>query len=537
MRLRHPRRPLRRHLRRVAAATSVAAVVAGSLIAVETPAAAAVPLSIAIKGNHFVNGAGHVVRLLGVNHTSAEYGCVDGFGYDDGHFTDADAAAIASWKATAVRVPLNEDCWLGINGQPNSSQGADPPLTRDGYRHRIAAYVAALNRHGLYAILDLHWSAPGGQVALEQQPMPDFDHSPAFWTSVASTFKNNHAVVFDLYNEPYDPTDPRSGDDQNASDKVTWNCWETGTKAGPAGGDNCFTAAYDENGHKKATYRVAGLQTLLDAVRAAGAKQPIMTGGLDYANDLGDADHGGAWMNHAPDDPLNQEAASFHDYMDKACDHLSCWNGTLAPIAAHVPVVTDEFDEDNYLQRKCNAPRSTFDARYMAWADSKGVSYLAWGWIVESQAEKDADGCSAFYLIENYSHYTPAAPNGVALRDHLRALFAPPVRLTSFHASAKAGNRAVRFTLRTASTSRGTLTGRTIHRYAVSGKRRHVALGSGVRFTLKAHLSRVVLMGLSRRAHRLLVRKGKLAVLFTIVLTSPGHRRTVVHHSITLRAR
>ena len=83
------------------------------------------PLSIAIQGNHFVNGAGQTIRLLGVNHPSSEYACVDGFGYNDGHQDDADAAAIASWNANAVRVPLNEDCWLGINGQPNSSQG--PP--------------------------------------------------------------------------------------------------------------------------------------------------------------------------------------------------------------------------------------------------------------------------------------------------------------------------------------------------------------------------------------------------------------------------
>ena len=176
--------------------------------------AASVPLSISIAGNHFVDGAGQTIRLLGVNLTSSEYGCVDGFGYDDGHFDDADAAAIASWGANAVRIPLNEDCWLGINGQPNSNRGR-PATDGAGYQQEIENYVADLNAHGIYAILDLHWTAPGNQVALEQQPMPDMDHSPAFWTSVASTFKNNPAVVFDLFNEPYDPTDPRSGDDQN----------------------------------------------------------------------------------------------------------------------------------------------------------------------------------------------------------------------------------------------------------------------------------------------------------------------------------
>ena len=244
--------------------TGGALVIVLSLFAGTPSRAAQSALSISVSGNHFVNGAGETIRLLGVNHTSSEYGCVDGFGYDDGHFDDADAAAIASWGANAVRIPLNEDCWLGINGQPNSSQGADPPLTMAGYRQEIQNYVADLNAHGIYAILDLHWTAPGSQVALEQQPMPDQDHSPAFWQSVAATFKDNPAVVFDLFNEPYDPTDPRSGDDHAASDKVSWNCWEPGTVNGPDGGSPCLTAAYDEHNAKTTTYKVAGLQALAE---------------------------------------------------------------------------------------------------------------------------------------------------------------------------------------------------------------------------------------------------------------------------------
>jgi hypothetical protein len=89
--------------------------------------AAGVPLSISISGDQFVNGAGERVRLLGVDHASFEYGCVDGFGYNDGHMDDADAAAVASWHADAVRLPLNEDCWLGINGQPNNSEDPGEP--------------------------------------------------------------------------------------------------------------------------------------------------------------------------------------------------------------------------------------------------------------------------------------------------------------------------------------------------------------------------------------------------------------------------
>lgn len=45
-----------------------------------TSPATTVPLSITVSGPHFVNGAGHAIRLLGVNVTSSEYACVDGYG-------------------------------------------------------------------------------------------------------------------------------------------------------------------------------------------------------------------------------------------------------------------------------------------------------------------------------------------------------------------------------------------------------------------------------------------------------------------------
>jgi hypothetical protein len=388
------------------------------------------PLSISISGNHFVNGSGQTIRLLGVDHASSEYACVDGYGYNDGHQDDADVVAVASGNATAVRIPLNEDCWLGINGQPNNSQDPGETLTKSGYRQAVEAYVAALNAHGIYAILDLHWTAPGNQVAEEQQPMPDNDHSPAFWQSVASTFKGNPAVVFDLFNEPYDPTDQRSGGDKNASDAVTWDCWESGTRPDAVGGNAppvpCFTQAYDANGNPTTRYQIAGMQTLLTDIRGVGATQPIMVGGLDYADDLGDtndANGGGqGWMQHAPADPLNQEAASFHNYMGKNCDDVGCWNSAITPVAANVPVVTGEFDEDNFDNPSCNnRTPSTFDSDYMNWADQNGVSYLAWGWEVLSADEISEQKCSAFYLTSDPSG-TPAAPNGTALHDHLLTL-------------------------------------------------------------------------------------------------------------------
>jgi hypothetical protein len=468
---------------------------------------------------------------------------------------------------TAVRIPLNEDCWLNTN-----LPGGDP-YGGVGYQQEIESFVSDLNAHGIYAILDLHWTAPGNQTALEQQPMPDMDHSPAFWTSVATAFKSNPAVVFDLFNEPYDPTDQRSGDDENASDAITWGCWESGTKPDAVGGGAppvpCFTQAYDANGDPTTRYQIVGMQTLLTDIRNVGATQPILVGGLDYADDLGDtndANGGGqGWMQHAPDDPLNQEAASFHNYQGEGCDNQTCWENTVKSVAAHVPVVTGEFAEDNYLAVGCNASpeASTFDDRYMNWADTNGVSYLAWVWIVDDPPQPGDDTCDRHGLLSSYDG-TPLAPNGTAVHDHLTALAAggtgttttitttgsgpttttgkgkgpgePALTLRSFSAAVQSGGSAVRFRLLSAQKCTGTIIGQTVNTYVVTATRhkaRKVSLGS-VMFSLEAGKSKTVILKLSKASKKLLAAKRSLKVQITITLTSAGHRRTVLHRTTTL---
>ena len=70
-------------------------------------------------------------------------------------------AAMKTWRINVVRVPLNEGCWLGL---PN----VKPEYGGPRYRRAGLGYVQRLRAAGLYVIIDLHWSAPGGKPALGQ---------------------------------------------------------------------------------------------------------------------------------------------------------------------------------------------------------------------------------------------------------------------------------------------------------------------------------------------------------------------------------
>ena len=304
--------------------------------------------------------------LHGADRSGTEYACIEGWGIFDGPSSAASVAAIAAWHANAVRIPLNEDCWLGINGAPAAYSGS-------AYQAAIVNYVKLLNNDGLYAILDLQWTAPGTTQATGQEPMPDQDHSPAFWTSVASTFKNTPAAIFDLFNEPYP--------DNNSDTTAAWTCWKLG---GSCAG---------------VPYQVAGMQELVTTVRSTGATNVIMLGGVEYANALDQ------WAKYEPSDPASQLAASFHTYNYTGCITRSCWNASLKGIGG-APMITGEIGE--------NDGAASYIGNFMGWADAHGVSYLGWTW--------NTWGCGAsISLITSYTG-TPCPVYGSSFKHHLVAL-------------------------------------------------------------------------------------------------------------------
>jgi endoglucanase len=292
------------------------------------------PLS--VRGNELLAG-GQPIQLRGVNRSGSEYACLQGWGVFDGR-TDPDSVhAIASWHTNVVRLPLNEDCWLGINGVPDQFSGSS-------YQQAIHDYVGLLHKEGLYVELSLQWSAPGSTLAADLAPILDVDHSLSFWSSVAGSFRDDPAVYFGLQSEPFG---------------IDAGCWLRGH-------DACAG---------QVSYVAAGMQEALDAVRAAGASNVVAISGINWANDLT------AWLANQPRDSLDpaQVVAEAHVYGNNGCGPAvakSCLDEIIAPLAQAVPVIFGETGE-TYDQSECSADSINV---ILPWADAHGISYLAWTW-------------------------------------------------------------------------------------------------------------------------------------------------------------
>jgi endoglucanase len=304
-------------------------------------------------GNQVYDGT-KAIRLLGVNETGTQYACIQGDGiFDPANNTGANSAtsitAMLAWGINAVRIPLNEDCWLSLNGVDAAYGGAN-------YQTAIQTYVTTLLTNGIYPILDLHWTeGADGSAATAQQPMPDATNATAFWTSVATMFKSQNKVIFDLFNEPYP--------DDNMDATSAWQCWGATTTS------SCPGVSFD----------VVGMQGMLTAVRNAGANNLIVMGGLEYSNDLSQ------WLTYKPTDPAQNIAASWHVYTGSNYTSSHSLASDAAFVLGSVPIVATEIGDSN-TPPACNG---VFINQVMSLLDAPGTgippqSYLAWSWSTDN---------------------------------------------------------------------------------------------------------------------------------------------------------
>jgi endoglucanase len=260
-------------------------------------------LPLHVSGTAILDSNNRPVLLRGVNTASLEF-TSDG----EGHILKTIEVAIRNWHANIIRLPLSQDRWFGK--APEQSDGG---FAYRALVHQIVNYCAT-NR--CYIILDLHWSDCnewGRNIG--QHSMPD-TNSAEFWKNFAPQFANRPEVIFDLYNEPHD---------------VPWNIWINGgiVKDKP----NNRRQMKDPK-----TFQAVGMQKLLDTVRAAGARNIVIAGGLDWAYDFS-----GILNGHQLSDPQGNGVIYANHCYDNKNQKVDTWIKNMKIASAKLPVIVSEF--------------------------------------------------------------------------------------------------------------------------------------------------------------------------------------------------
>ena len=332
-----------------------------------SPAHPVAPGGYYVNGNTLCTESGRAHLLHGVDRPSLEWDPA-GDGLDASDFQ-----LMASWNANVVRVALNQDFWLSASPQYDA-----------GYAPLVDKVVGWAEAAGLDVILDLHWSDAGvlGSCTGEkgcQQKMPDLN-SVTFWTEVATRYQHDGRVMFELYNEP---------------NSVSWSVWKSGgTLAG---------------------VQFVGMQTLYDAVRATGAQNLVLIGGLNWAFDLS-----GVPSNRIEGYNI---AYATHPY-DSAGRRPANWDTAFGNLTKTDPVVITEFGSLN--DSTC---ATAYSAQLIAYADAHHASWTAWAWY--------PGGCRFPAIIEDWAG-TPSPSGAIVKAALLGYVDGPPAAAPGSDAAADA---------------------------------------------------------------------------------------------------
>ena len=288
---------------------------------------------LATSGNRIVIAAtGEAILLRGVNRSGLEWAEPD----EDGFCSAAGISRaeidfiVKGWNCNIVRLPLNQD-WA-LNGRGGHSS--------DDYLKDLDRVVRWSSRAGAYTLLDLQWldaDRPFGRKRNFVAPLPNLQ-SCDFWHLLASRYRDEPAVLYDIFNEPHDrlPDDPYPLMREDGS-------------------------PYPSN-HRKVTiaeWHPWALR-LIDVIRSANPDALVFVSGTNWGYDLRGM-------------PLNRAdlVYSTHVYRNKG----SQWAEAFGNLAATMPVFAGEWggrEEDHEWGRSL--------VRYF---DALGIGWTAWSWSNE----------------------------------------------------------------------------------------------------------------------------------------------------------
>jgi endoglucanase len=308
------------------------------------------------QGTLLVDGSGRPLRLHGAQIETSlnEMGAWHG-GRGQSPEEKANTTifqAMRAWNMNVLRLPISN--WVYAKNPAK-------------YLSDLDQVVEQANRAGLYVVLDLHDdSRAGGPYNLK---LATAEMIP-FWETIATHYRNNTMVMFDLLNEPYD--------------YPGWSTWQHG---GSVAGLPVLSV---------------GMQDLANAVRSTGARQLIIVESW-----VKPVPSGGSW--HTIGDHLIQDSNvmySYHDYtIASPRADPSTWDAMWGPLLGRYPLYVGEwaFLPNAYHTFMCQGitlPQATQGVTtFLNYLEQRGINWTAWQF-------------DTGHLILNYTSFTPTSLNG-----------------------------------------------------------------------------------------------------------------------------
>jgi len=282
-----------------------------------------------------------------VNRSGLEYSCgPNGFLEAAGITQDQIRDIAEGWSAKILRLPFNQD-WA-LNGR----NGA----TAEAYLSSLDQVIEWAAQHGAYTLLDLQWldadtfhgHLTGGDPNFVA-PLPN-RATVDLWAMLARRYRDEPAVLFDLFNEPHD----RLGDDDHPLCLID-------QKGGFVDSDS-----------REVTSRqwLPWASKLVDVIRREHPQSLIWVGGVDWAFDLRDIELDAANIVY-----------SAHVYPNRL--RLQ-WTNRFGHVGDDRPLFLGEFggSDDDF----------EWGARLLAYAKERACGWTAWSWSDYPRLVKNAQG-------------------------------------------------------------------------------------------------------------------------------------------------
>lgn len=266
-------------------------------------------MTLKADGNKLVEAdTGKQVVLRGVNIPSLGWGMAE-------HIYESMTMVYDNWHSNIIRLPIQPKYWFDNLTEAERKPGV---ISGDVYQKYIDDVVKAAQARGKYVIIDCHTYVMPLQESLDM------------WEVVAAKYANNSAVLFGLLNEPHD-IKPVGIEKPTTADQ--WEVWYNGGQITING--------------KEVT--AIGHQPLLEAIRATGANNICIAGGLNWAFDIsGFADgYDGRPNGYRLEDTASGNGVMYDSHAYPVKGAKSSWDKTIGPVRKVAPVLIGEWGWDS----------------------------------------------------------------------------------------------------------------------------------------------------------------------------------------------